>query len=83
MKWLSLAFSLLPGILQGVLAVETAMAGAKGADKKQVIMAAVGAAAAAGEKIPEQHVQVVSSLIDNVVGIFNASGVFGHSAPGA
>ena len=83
MKYLSLALSLLPGILQGVLAVETALAGAKGETKKQAILTAVDAAAKAGEAIPEQHVQVISGLIDGVVGVFNQSGVFTHATPPA
>ena len=80
MKWLSLALSLLPGILQAVVAVEAVMAGANGQTKKQTVMAAIGAAAQAGETIPEDHVKLVSSLIDSVVGQLNASGVFNHAA---
>ena len=45
MKWLSLALSLLPGILNGVVAVEAALKGQPGQTKKGVILAAVGAAA--------------------------------------
>jgi len=82
-KWLSLALSLLPGILQGVTAVEAALKGAPGQTKKQTVMAAIGAAAAVGETLPEDHVKLVSALVDQVVGVFNASGVFSHGTPAA
>ena len=81
MKFLTLALQYLPFVLNGVKSVETAMSGASGASKRAVILAAVSAAAQAGEQVPESHVQVISALIDSTVGALNASGVFGTSKP--
>lgn len=79
MKWLKLALTLLPGILQGVIAVESAMKESPGAAKKQVILDAIQAGAKVGAQVPEDNVQTVSTLIDAVVGTLNASGVFTHT----
>lgn len=76
MKYLLLALQYLPSVLNGVQAVETAMAGAKGQDKKTVVLSAIEAAAGVGETVPEDHVKLVSGLIDSVVSTLNASGVF-------
>jgi predicted AAA+ superfamily ATPase len=79
MKWLSLLFAYLPVVLQGITAVEATIEGATGASKKQVVMDIITNVAAAGEKIPEAHVQQISGLVDVVVGTLNKSGVFTSS----
>ena len=77
MNWLSFILKLLPGIIQTVVAVEGAVSGAaKGATKKQIVMTAIQAGATAAESIPEQHIQLVSTLVDNVVSSFNKAGIF-------
>jgi hypothetical protein len=76
MKYFLLALQYLPFVLQGVQAVEGTLAGTKGADKKLVVLAAVTAAAHVGESVPEDHVKLVSGLIDNVVSLLNANGAF-------
>ena len=81
MKYLLLALQYLPSVLAGVQAVESSLVGTKGANKKEVVLAAVTAAAAVGTKVPEDHVKVVSSLIDAVVTQLNESGVFQTSKP--
>ena len=81
MKFILLALQFLPHVLAGVQAVEVALAGAAGASKKAVVLAVVGAAAKVGETVPEQHVQLIGSLIDAVVGALNTSGVFKTTKP--
>ena len=76
MKYLLLALQYLPSVLAGVKAVEASLAGLKGADKKQVVLSAVTAAAGVGETVPEDHVKLVSGLIDSVVATLNQSGAF-------
>lgn len=68
MNALLLALKYLPYILAGVQAVEVSLAGAPGASKKAVVLSAISAAAAVGDKVPEDHVQVISALIDSTVG---------------
>jgi hypothetical protein len=80
MKWLTLVLTYLPTVLSCVQAVEAVFANSPGAAKKQLVMNAIQAGAASGEKIPEAHVQGISTLIDNVVGTLNASGIFNKSA---
>jgi len=81
MKILAAILSYLPGVLAGVVAVEGAIKGAPGATKKAVVMSAIGAAAKAGENIPETHVQAISGMIDTIVTTLNQSGVFTPSTP--
>ncbi len=76
MKWLSLLLAYLPVVLQAVTAVEATIKDAPGASKKQVVMDIITTVAAAGEKLPEAHVQQISGLVDVVVGTLNKSGVF-------
>ena len=76
MKYLLLALQYLPSVLAGVQAVELSLVNTAGKDKKAVVLAAVTAAAQAGEAVPEDHVKVVSGLIDAVVSELNASGIF-------
>ena len=76
MNWLSLLLTYLPVALQAVTSVEATIKNAPGSSKKQVVMDIITAGAAAGEQIPETHVQQISSLVDVVVGALNKSGVF-------
>lgn len=76
MKWLSLLLAYLSVVLQAVTAVEATIKDAPGASKKQVVMDIITTVAAAGEKLPEAHVQQISGLVDVVVGTLNKSGVF-------
>ena len=76
MKYVLLALQYLPHVLAGVQAVEGANGGAKGQDKKAIVMAAVQAGAKVAEGIPEDHVRLISGLVDSVVGTLNDSGVF-------
>jgi hypothetical protein len=76
MKWLSLLLAYLPVVLHAITAVEATIKEAPGASKKQVVMDIITTVAAAGEKIPEAHVQQISGLVDVVVGTLNKSGVF-------
>lgn len=76
MKYLALSFLYFPIVLQGIVAAEQALAGAPGATKKEAVLSAIQAAAAVGEKTPEEHVAVISSVIDTVVGSLNKTGWF-------
>lgn len=76
MKYFLLALRYLPFVLAGVQAVETSLPLAKGSDKKAVVLAAITAANAVAEQVPEDHIKLVSSLIDSVVGTLNTNGTF-------
>ena len=76
MKYLMLALSYLPSVLQGVTAVEATLQGASGATKKEAVLAAVQTASKVGENVDENHVKVISQLIDDVVGALNKTGFF-------
>lgn len=77
MKYLALFLQYLPGVLATVKAVETELTDQSGGTKKAVVMGTIQAAAqAAGQTIPNLHVQAVSALTDGVVTALNASGVF-------
>lgn len=80
MKYLLLALQYLPSVLAGVQAVESSLSKTAGQDKKAVVLSAVTAAATVGETVPEDHVKVVSGLIDSVVAALNASGIFKSKA---
>ena len=80
MKWLALVIAYLPVVLQTVTSVEATLKNTAGASKKQVALDIITAAASAGEKLPEEHVQQISGLVDVVVGSLNKSGVFASSA---
>lgn len=72
---LAIALQYLPHVLVGVQAVEQAVS-APGQTKKQLVLGAITAAASVGEQVPEQHVQVISALIDTTVATLNQAGVF-------
>ena len=78
MKYLALALQYLPHVLAGVQAVETAVK-APGMTKKAIVMSAVTAAAQVGENVPEDHVKLISGLIDSTVSALNSQGVFKSS----
>ncbi len=65
-----------PAVLAGVQAAE--QSGAAGSDKKAAVLAGIQAGAKVGESIPAPIVSGISSLIDLVVSIFNALGLFSH-----
>lgn len=73
----------LPYILGGIVAVQQALPGAAGADKKAVILNAIAAAGSVGEIIPEAHVAVISKFIDLTVASLNTTNLlgFGSSKP--
>lgn len=74
------ALTYFPYVLASVKAVEDAAGALPGATKKQIVLTSVVNVAKLGEQIPEPHVQLVSALIDSVVSVLNATGVFGHAA---
>lgn len=75
------ALNYVPYVSAAVQQVEATNAALPGATKKQIVMASIQAAAKVGQQVPEAHVAVISTLIDLVVSILNASGVFGKTAP--
>lgn len=66
-----------PYALAGAQAVESAIGAGHGADKKTLVVAGVLAAAHAGESVPVAQVQVISGVVETVVGVLNAAGAFG------
>jgi hypothetical protein len=69
-----------PYVTTAVQAIETSNSGLPGATKKQLVLAAITTAAKVGEAVPEPHVAVISALIDTIVNLLNAAGVFGKPA---
>jgi hypothetical protein len=78
MKYLVPALQYLPHVLTVVRGVEDALHGAPGQTKKAAVLTAIGAAASVGEAIPEDHIKLISALIDNTVSNLNAAGIFTH-----
>lgn len=68
----------LPSIIQAVIAVEGAIGAGKGETKKQLVLAAVDAAAKVGETVDQKTVAGISTTVDNVVNVLNTSGFFSH-----
>jgi len=69
----------LPAAMAVVPAVEAAFHGEPGATKAAIAFQAIaGCAKAAGQVIPEEHVQAVSTAIQVAVAALNNSGVFTH-----
>lgn len=67
----------LPGVLAGVVAVESAIGSeAPGTAKKQIVLDAILAAAKVGETISNANVQLISTLVDTTVATLNATGIF-------
>jgi hypothetical protein len=80
MKWLALLVTYLPVVLSGVTSIEVASKGLPGTTKKQIVLDIIQAGADTAEKIPQETVAGIGSLIDAVVGILNKSGVFTKAA---
>jgi hypothetical protein len=70
----------LPVVLTGIFAVEQVIGASNGQTKKQIVLSAVDAAAKAGEGAPNVEVASISALIDTLVGVLNASGLFAKPA---
>ena len=79
MKWFLLALQYLPHVLSAVKAIEDVIGAGNGVTKKQMVLSSLSAASAACMQVPEDHVKVVSSLIDSTVSILNISGIFSKS----
>lgn len=73
--------SFFPYVLNAVKAVEDAYAAEPGANKKQIVLDSVLAAARVGESVPNAEVALLSALIDSTVTMLNASGLFTHKPP--
>lgn len=69
-----------PTVLAGVLAVENAAKSLAGQTKKAIVVSMVQTAAHAAEAVPNATVAAIAALVDQVVTILNASGLFGHAA---
>jgi flagellar biosynthesis protein FliQ len=67
-----------PAVLAGVQVAETT--GASGSSKLQAVVNGVLAASQAGEAVPNATVAGISALVNLVVSIFNATGIFSHKA---
>lgn len=76
LQMLVLALQYIPHVLNAVKSVEQVIGSGQGKTKKELIMTAVQAVAQVGAEVPESHVQVISSTIDQVVGVLNKNGVF-------
>lgn len=82
MKAILIALRYLPYVLAGVQAVQSSLADHPGSTKKAAVLSAISAAAAVGDAVPEDHVNIISALIDSTVGTLNATGVFKSSKQG-
>ena len=81
MNILSIILSYLPAVLGTVVAVEQSIK-APGATKAEVVLSSIQQASkVVGETVPESHVQLITGLIDSVVGVLNQTGVFTRSTP--
>ena len=69
-----------PYALAGATAVEQVIGAGNGSDKKTMVVAGILAAAHAGETVPNAQVQVISGVVDTVVGVLNASGLLGKTS---
>jgi hypothetical protein len=65
-----------PAVIAGVQAAEQSTA--SGEDKKQAVIDAIIAGSQVAEGIPIPQVAAIGGLIDLVVSIFNALGLFRH-----
>ncbi len=76
MKALLLIAKYLPVVMGTVAAVEQTVQ-APGQTKAQVALNTIQAASAiVGQTVPEEHVQLITGLINGVVDVFNKSGIF-------
>ncbi len=65
-----------PAVAAAVQAAE--MTGASGQSKKQAVLNAIQAGSQLAAGVPQPQVAAISSLVNLVVSIFNALGVFSH-----
>jgi hypothetical protein len=76
MKALLLIAKYLPVVMGTVAAVEQTVQ-APGQTKAQVALNTIQTVSAiAGQTVPEEHVQLITSLINSVVDVFNKTGIF-------
>ena len=73
-------FKYVPVVIKTVVEIETTFPKAGGGIKKALSLSGIQALAKLGEQIPEAHVQLISSLIDEIVTILNNAGIFTKSA---
>ena len=76
MKTILLSMQYLPHVLAAVKSIEEVVGAGNGKTKKQIIMEAIQAGAKVGGNVPNEHVVLISNLIDMVVTMLNASGIF-------
>jgi hypothetical protein len=67
-----------PAVIAGVQAAE--MSSANGTTKQQAVVNAVLAGARAAEGTPNPNVAAIASLVDLVVSVLNATGLFSHKS---
>jgi hypothetical protein len=72
-----------PYALAGAKAVESAVGAGNGSDKKTLVVSGILAAAHAGESVPVAQVQVISGIVETVVGVLNATGMLGKPGSGS
>ena len=81
MKTFLLIAKYLPMVMGTVVAVEQTVQ-APGQTKAQVALNTIQTVSAiAGQTVPEKHVQLIASIINGVVDVFNKTGVFTKAAP--
>lgn len=81
MKTFLLIAKYLPVVMGTVAAVEQTVH-APGQTKAQVALDTIQTVSTiAGQTVPEQHVQLIASIINGVVDVFNKTGVFQKIAP--
>ena len=80
MSILLIALRYLPLVLEAVAAIERVIGAGNGKAKKDLVLAAVFAAAEVGEKSDDVTVRAVSALVDRTVSVLNAAGVFKTAA---
>lgn len=81
MKALLLIAKYLPVVMGTVAAVEQTVQ-APGQTKAQVALNTIQTVSTvAGQAVPEQHVQLIASLINSIVDVFNKTGIFQKATP--
>ena len=75
------ALAYMPLVQQTVTSIESAMPSASGTSKAQAALGIILSVAHAGEQIPQPTVQLIAGLIDTMVSVLNATGVFKKATP--
>ena len=70
-----------PAILTGIIAVEQAAKGLPGDSKASIVINTIAAGAQAAQGVPVPSVQGIAALVNLMVAILNAAGLFKHSTP--